>query len=103
MQPYSMRYIPKAGYTAIPSDSVGFKFIKEFGILKIDKGRSFGYNTEDNELGIMILSGRGVIEIDGDHYDVGKRKDVFSGLPQASYKRIHLLPTLYFAPTTNPM
>lgn len=82
---YSLKVITKSGYTPIPGNNCGFRFIEEFGILKLGKGETHQHSSEDCEVGIMVLSGKCSIEIGGELFHVGNRKDVFSGLPQAIY------------------
>ncbi|MFC2058395.1 5-deoxy-glucuronate isomerase [Chloroflexota bacterium] len=85
MSLYSLKVEPKPGYTAIPGNICGFKFIEEFGILRLEMGEVYQHSSGDDELGIMVLSGECSIEINGELINIGNRKDVFSGLPEAIY------------------
>ena len=85
MNKYSLKVAPKSGYTAILGSIGGFQSIEEFGILRLETGEVYRGSTGDNELGITMLSGKCSAEVDGEPFDVGNRKDVFSGLPQAVY------------------
>jgi 5-deoxy-glucuronate isomerase len=84
-QPFYLHYSEKNGYTAIPGNSCGFSAIDEFGVLSLDAGQQYTAETAGRELGIMILSGKGTIEIDTISYEIGSRSSVFNGLPQAVY------------------
>jgi 5-deoxy-glucuronate isomerase len=85
MAQYSLKYSERSGYTAFSGNLCGLKYIHEFGILSFTEEQHFSAETGGMELGIMILSGAGVIEIDGVSHEIGNRMSVFSGLPQAVY------------------
>ncbi len=82
---YSLKLTPKPGYTAVSGRDCGLKFIREFGVLRLDNGETYQLSSGDNEVGMLVLSGICRIETGGQTYEVGNRKDVFGGLPYAAY------------------
>jgi len=82
---YSLNLTPKPGYTAVSGRDCELKFIAEFGVLRLDNGETHRISSGDNEVGILVLSGKCRLETGGQTYEVGNRRDVFSGLPQAAY------------------
>lgn len=60
--------------------------IIDFGLLVLAKGESHAFRTEGREYGIVLLSGKATIEVDGKRFeDVGERDSVFEGLPNMVY------------------
>lgn len=58
----------------------------KFETLRMEKGQSISFNTEQYEVGIIILVGTATIQSGKFIADsVGQRKDVFSGKPTAVY------------------
>ena len=58
----------------------------KFETLRMEKGQSISLDSEQYEVGIVILSGIATIEAEGFRVDsIGGRKDVFSGKPTSVY------------------
>jgi 5-deoxy-glucuronate isomerase len=63
-----------------------FKFIKQFGILKVDEKKSYQMETGANEYALHILEGVCTVVVDGQKYEqIGSRATIFDGLPTAVY------------------
>ena len=80
------KYEHKEGFSALvkPGD-MGLSLI-EFGILSLEDGRSFGETTGDNEVVMVILSGKcSIRSVEKEWQSVGERKSVFRGVPYAAY------------------
>ena len=72
-------------------NNLGFEYLA-FQNLKLDAGGRYEAETEDSELGIVVLGGRCSVESSrGEWLDFGARANVFDGKPY----------TLYLPPQTN--
>lgn len=81
-----LQYFEKEGYTPIiTSENQSLSLIK-FGILRLSDKRSFHENFNDEELCLVILSGKCNLSPCGMHWkSVGKRNTVFEGKAYALY------------------
>ncbi len=72
-------------YQKISASDAGWKHLN-FGAKKIKKGDKWYYNTNNNEICIVLLGGRFSISSKWGNWETeNSRKDVFSGLPHAVY------------------
>jgi 5-deoxy-glucuronate isomerase len=72
-------------YQNITDHEAGWKHLN-FCARKMQNGEKWNYNTQENELCIVLLSGKFSIASKwGQWITVNARKDVFSGLPHAAY------------------
>ena len=63
-----------------------FRFIKGFSIIGFQNPGEYQFESKDEEVGLLILDGVCDITIDGtSHENLGKREDVFSGIPTGIY------------------
>ena len=70
---------------AVTPDSTGFDYLT-LRIRKIMRGETFSSQTEDCELGIVVLGGRCSVHSNaGNWSEFGDRANVFDGLPHALY------------------
>jgi 5-deoxy-glucuronate isomerase len=68
-----------------PPRSYGFQYLS-FAVRKLKPGESFEADTGIRELGLVLLGGVfSVVSSRGEWHDVGRRRDVFSGMPYALY------------------
>ncbi len=79
-------YQPSNGYTElVRRGELGLNFIT-FGILRLDPGRNFNDNSGDDEVALIILSGRCGVRADESHYaPIGERANVFAGKAYGIY------------------
>lgn len=85
---YIYHYREKTGYTGIIKNIKSFKFIKEFGILKLKKNQYFTEKSSDSEIGLVLLSGKCRIKIkkeEKDQDEILERKGVFEEKASGAY------------------
>lgn len=78
----------REGYNPVvsPKEDRGFKYIKQFGVLKLTGKETFEEVNVEQETAIVVLSGECDIEAGGVLFEgVGERKTVFDGLPHAVF------------------
>src|SRR5437870_5698599 len=69
----------------VTPDKAGWEYI-HFQLRRLPVQGSWTSSTENNELAIVLLSGRVRVESNrGEWSQIGKRESVFSGLPHALY------------------
>ncbi len=72
------------GYVKLCERGKSSLSVLEFGMLNLECGQSYTLNSNDNEMALVILSGRCKIKAGSKEWqNVGKRRNVFSG-PAAS-------------------
>lgn len=72
-------------YLQISPQSAGWELL-HFSACKLSLGQQWGFDTGENELALVVLGG--VCRVDSAHNSwekVGRRPDVFSGMPYALY------------------
>ncbi len=63
-----------------------FKYIKGFSLLNFQNSDEYYFESKNDEIGLLILEGVCDITInDKKHRDLGKRENVFSGIPTGVY------------------
>ncbi|HID96328.1 MAG TPA: 5-deoxy-glucuronate isomerase [Candidatus Latescibacteria bacterium] len=81
-----VRVRPKKGYNRVIGPGEGGLKLVEFGILNLSEGDSFNQNADEKETGLVVLSGKCTVRVDGAIFEaIGGRQDVFSGLAHAVY------------------
>lgn len=72
-------------FARIRAEEAGWEYLN-MSAYRLNKGETFANNTRECENAIVILSGTCIIRTsDGDFGKVGRRPDVFSGMPYALY------------------
>lgn len=72
-------------YMHVTTESAGWQHLN-FAARRLSKGQTWRHNTGDNELALVILGGTASVESSrGDWKDIGRRRDVFSGMPYTLY------------------
>lgn len=72
-----------------PAEGYGFEFIR-FRTQKLTPGDCVRDDTGDSELGLVLLGGRCTVESSrGTWTNIGRRPNVFAGMPYALYLPIH--------------
>ncbi|MCF8413095.1 MAG: 5-deoxy-glucuronate isomerase [Melioribacteraceae bacterium] len=76
-------------YQKITPEDAGWKDLN-FAARKLRRGETWNSNTQGNETAIIILGGiASIISSNGTWEKIGRRKDVFSGMPFAVYLSIN--------------
>jgi 5-deoxy-glucuronate isomerase len=76
-------------FARVRADEAGWDYLN-MSAVRLNKGERFGDKTRDCENAIVILGGVGNIHTsDGDFNEVGRRPNVFSGMPYALYLSRH--------------
>lgn len=83
---FKLDYFEKEGYTPIvTSENQTLSFIR-FGMLRLSDKGSFGESTNEEEVCLVILSGKCSLSSDGVYWkSIGKRNNVFEGKACALY------------------
>ncbi|MGB9595649.1 MAG: 5-deoxy-glucuronate isomerase [Candidatus Poribacteria bacterium] len=83
---YLLEYKPYNGYTEIVKrGEYGLNYIT-FGILRLNKGEGFSENSNSDEVGLIILTGKCSVKIDRHKFDsIGSRSSVFGGKAYGVY------------------
>ncbi len=72
-------------FARVNAEAAGWEYLN-MSAMRLNKGQTYGDNTRDHENAIVILGGRCNIKTtDGDFTNVGRRPNVFSGMPYALY------------------
>jgi 5-deoxy-glucuronate isomerase len=72
-------------YVRITPDSAGWEHLS-FAARRLGRGRTWEHATNDAEMALVVLGGVCAVHSDrGDWPSVGRRPDVFSGMPYALY------------------
>lgn len=72
-------------FARVRAEQAGWDYLN-MSAYRMDKGQTYSDNTRDNENAIVILGGVcNISTSDGDFKQVGRRPDVFSGMPYALY------------------
>lgn len=72
-------------FARVRAEEAGWDYLN-MSAMRLNKGEMFADNTRENENAIVILGGVCDIKTsDGEFKQVGRRKDVFSGMPYALY------------------
>lgn len=72
-------------YMHVTAESAGWQHLN-FAARRLSKGQTWRHNTADNELALVILGGTASVESSrGDWQHIGRRPDVFSGMPYTLY------------------
>ncbi len=72
-------------FTRVRAGDAGWDYLN-MSAMRLNRGETFGDNTRDNENAIVILGGVCNIKTsDGEFTRVGRRPNVFSGMPYALY------------------
>lgn len=75
----------RADYIKVTPQSAGWDHLS-FTAVKLTKGETWAFNTDGNELALVILGGTcDVSSTRGDWRAIGSRTDVFHGLPTSLY------------------
>ncbi|MCJ7694028.1 MAG: 5-deoxy-glucuronate isomerase [Anaerolineaceae bacterium] len=75
----------KTPYISVTPQSAGWEHLN-FSAIKLERGQSWSFDTADYELALIILGGSAnVISSKGEWFNIGSRKDVFSGMPTTLY------------------
>ena len=83
---YLLEYKPCDGYTEIMKrGEYGLGYIT-FGILRLGSGEKFAENSDSNEIGLVILTGKCSVKVGKyDYKSVGNRASVFGGKAYGIY------------------
>jgi len=82
-------YNEKKGYSEIIGEDSDLELLR-LGLIRLEKGETVSLQSDDYEIGIVILSGKCDITCDNLPFPgLGSRKDVFSGKPTSIYIPIH--------------
>ncbi|MFW6098230.1 MAG: 5-deoxy-glucuronate isomerase [Chloroflexota bacterium] len=72
-------------YMHVTAESAGWEHLN-FAARRLRKGQTWRHNTGDNELALVLLGGTAGVESSrGDWHNIGRRPDVFSGMPYTLY------------------
>ncbi|MCB9452840.1 MAG: 5-deoxy-glucuronate isomerase [Anaerolineaceae bacterium] len=72
-------------FARVNAQAAGWEYLS-MSAMRLNAGQTFSENTRECENAIVILSGRCTIETsDGTFENIGRRPDVFSGMPYALY------------------
>jgi 5-deoxy-glucuronate isomerase len=72
-------------YLRVTPANAGWDLLS-FGARRLSRGQSWSHQTGENELALVVLGGVTRVHVDGTEWStVGRRSDVFSGLPYAVY------------------
>lgn len=72
-------------YMHVTTESAGWEHLN-FAARRLSKGQTWRHYTGDNELALVILAGTASVESSrGDWPNIGRRPDVFSGMPYTLY------------------
>lgn len=75
----------KPAYQTITPASAGWENLN-FSAVKLSKGQTWSFDTQDNELALIILGGKcDVTSSAGNWQGIGSRVDVFHGMPTTLY------------------
>ncbi|MBN3040092.1 MAG: 5-deoxy-glucuronate isomerase [Candidatus Omnitrophica bacterium] len=86
MSRFHEQVVLNQGFNKIVKADKGFKFINTFSILKLDEENSYDDFDTDKEAALVILSGSCTLTSGSNTWPgLGKREDVFSGLPTCIY------------------
>jgi len=73
------------GYAEIvpPDEAAG---LLSFGLIKLEKGESYSSHSKEFEIGLVILSGKADVYVEGEAYlSLGGRENVFTGKATTVY------------------
>ncbi|HGJ64945.1 TPA: 5-deoxy-glucuronate isomerase [bacterium] len=83
---FLLEYKPVNGYTELVKRGESGLSLITFGILKLDSGKSFAENSGDDEVALIILSGKCDVRANESHYaSIGERTNVFAGKAYGIY------------------
>jgi 5-deoxy-glucuronate isomerase len=72
-------------FAQVDAEAAGWEHLN-MAAMRLNKGGTYSDNTQNHENAIVILSGRCTIRTsDGDFENIGRRPNVFSGMPYALY------------------
>ena len=72
-------------FARVSAEQAGWEYLN-MSAMRLNRGESFSTNTRDHENAIVILGGVCDVKTsDGEFNNVGRRPDVFSGMPYAVY------------------
>jgi 5-deoxy-glucuronate isomerase len=72
-------------FIKVTPKSAGWEHLN-FSAVKLEKGTTWHFDSQDNELALVILGGTAKIETKDQNWEsVGSRNDVFSGMPTTLY------------------
>ena len=82
---YFYPYRESKGYTQVVNVGKDLDFCG-FGLLKLESGQTYESKTCNEEIALVIMSGKCNVSVNGDKFfDLGEREDVFSGNPTSVY------------------
>jgi 5-deoxy-glucuronate isomerase len=79
-------YTPTLGYTQLVTPQTHLVARIDFGLLRLEAGQTYDVSSGANELGLVALSGRYAVQIDGERFvGLGGRTTVFDGRATGVY------------------